>query len=129
MNAVEMKTADLIGSALDWAVSEAEDEPVHFAGGELRFIPAQFSDESLYAPSTDWNQGGPLIEKHGIEVFCNVSAEQAARFKDAHPDWRACMNRGRSVHFYGQTPLIAAMRCMVASKLGETVQVPRVLLP
>ncbi|MCY1547037.1 hypothetical protein D9M68_830700 [compost metagenome] len=63
-----------------------------------------------------------------MEVLCNVSAEQAARFKDARPDWFACLNRGRGNHWHGQTPLIAAMRCIVAAKLGETVDVPSELI-
>jgi len=146
MNQVEVKTAELIGPALDWVVLVAEgwesDRP---QDGQLRrkisatqydvciVGPRQMGyDQHLgrywRSPSTDWNQGGPLIEQHGIEVFCNLSAEQASRFKDASPDWRACMNRGRSEHSYGPTPLIAAMRCLVASKLGDTVQIPSELI-
>lgn len=135
---IEVKTAELEGKALDWAVAMSEGATnLRFdtvaswwftLGGEDRVLGSGWSDKKGYRPSTDWRYGGPLIERHGVEVFCNLSAEQASRFKDASPDWRACMNLGRSEHSYGPTPLIAAMRCLVASKLGEVVTVPQELL-
>ncbi len=131
---IEVKTAELIGPALDWVVDAIESgkplEIRHHKNGSGEWI---FVADGVPYPSgprkfsTDWNQGGPLIERHGIEVFCNLSAEQASRFKDASPDWRACMNLGRSEHSYGPTPLIAAMRCL-AAKLGEVVMVPAELV-
>lgn len=134
MSTVEVKTSELIGPALDWAVAHIEGYTLTTDGISMlvkkgdKLLMLGGKDAIGYSPSTRWDQGGPLIEEHGIEVFCNVSAEQAARFKEAYPDWRACMNRGRSVHFHGRTPLIAAMRCLVAAKLGDTVQVPEELL-
>lgn len=124
---IEMKTTELIGPALDWAAAKAEgleEETLDPLTWECTAYPS-----GCYNYSTEWSQGGPLIEQNGIEVFCNLSAEQASRFKDASPDWRACMNRGRSEHSYGPTPLIAAMRCLCATKLGEVVMVPKELLP
>jgi len=135
---IEVKTTELEGKALDWAVAMSEGATnLHFdtvacwwftLNGADRVLSSGWSEKQNYCPSTDWSQGGPLIERHGIEVFCNLSAEQASRFKDASPDWRACMNRGRSEHSYGPTPLISAMRCLVAAKLGEVVMVPQELL-
>lgn len=134
MTLVTVKTAELQGPALDWCVAKIEGRttriylcPIggHYAvaaqvlGGDL---------EHAWLPSLAWDQGGPLIERYGIEIFCNLSAEQAARFKDARPDWRACMNRGRSKHSFGVTPLLAACRAIVASQLGDTVQVPQELV-
>jgi len=127
MHQIEVKTRELQGAALDWAVAKVEgfiDDPESWLyGAGLERIMA-----GTFRPSTHWSQGGPLIEQLGIEVFCNLSAEQASRFKDASPDWRACMNQGRSEHSYGPTPLIAAMRCLVATMRGDTVQVPAELL-
>ena len=37
--------------------------------------------------------------------------------------WRAC-NYDETIKAYGTTPLVAAMRCYVASKLGDEVDVP-----
>lgn len=64
--------------------------------------------------STDWAQGGPIIEREGINV--NKSFD----------GWWASYKP--SVHEYGgTTSLIAAMRCYVASKLGDEVDVPEEL--
>lgn len=135
---IEVKTTELEGKALDWAVAKIEGYQCfinHDAFGpgehEVVYVNGETGDwhhNGNWRASTNWSQGGPLIERHGVEVFCNLSAEQASRFKCATPDWRACMNRGRSKHSYGPTPLIAAMRCLVAAKLGEVVMVPAELV-
>jgi len=69
-----------------------------------------------YSPSTDWAQGGPIIERERIEI-------------GAHGDqWRAVMHlEAGSMFADGSTPLIASMRCYVASKLGDTVEIPEEL--
>lgn len=108
-----MKTSELTGAALDWAVAKCE-------GYMLDLVP-----EGSYQPSTHWAQGGPIIEREGIELQCNTSALQAAAYKNANPDWFACLKFRRADHWHGTTPLIAAMRCYVASKLGDTVEVPK----
>ena len=68
-----------------------------------------------YHPSTDWSQGGPIIERERIELK-----------GDGGTDWLASHNN-ESVEF-GPTPLIAAMRCLVASKLGDEIEIPEELL-
>jgi hypothetical protein len=108
-----IKVSELTGQELNWAVQHAEGltgilAPVNYFGR--------------------WEFGGPIIEREGIELLCNVSAVQAAVFKDANPDWFACLKHKRSDHWHGTTPLIAAMRCYVASKLGDTIDVPEGLL-
>lgn len=104
-----MKTSELTGAALDWAVARCEG-----GVGKNQLLGA------WYAPSTDWSQGGPIIEREVITLI--------------HPRWD-----GWTAHKYddhiedesytldGPTPLIAAMRCYVASKLGDEVVVPQEL--
>jgi hypothetical protein len=76
-------------------------------------------------PSTDWAQGGPIIEREGIAVDCERSSGRVS-------GWVACNevagdeNWDANVH-YGPTPLVAAMRCYVASKLGDEVEIPEEL--
>lgn len=80
-------------------------------------------------PSTDWSQGGSIIEREGIDIFCNVPTNPN------HPDtawrgsWKACYHRmGKATPpSYGPTPLIAAMRCLISSRLGEEVEIPEEL--
>lgn len=66
-----------------------------------------------FSPSIDWAQGGPIIEESRIGVYPSdaKSGQWAARNLEL-------------THIYGPTPLIAAMRCYVISKLGEEVDVP-----
>lgn len=113
---LKLKTTELMGPALDWAVAKAEgyiDDPESWLhGASLEQVKA-----GTFKPSTNWSQGGPLIEREAVSL---------TQFSD-HPKWTA--KHPASVCFDGPTPLIAAMRCLVASKLGDTVQVPKELLP
>lgn len=149
---IEMKTTELIGPALDWAVAHAVKawESAHelfptmtldprFSGVEPRPYPrGEFGsmlmtcvlvpnnpfrqDPQPFCPSIDWSQGGPLIDKYKVDLFPTDPVMSKAVIT---PDLS-------EPHFYfrqfGPTPLIAAMRCLVASKLGDTVQVPKELL-
>lgn len=67
---------------------------------------------SAYAPTTDWAYGGPIIEREHITLRC---------YKDAL--WDASIGRLDYVED-GPTPLIAAMRCYVALRLGDEVEIP-----
>jgi hypothetical protein len=108
-----IKVSELTGAALDWAVAKCEGLPVTEKHYDLRFI-----DE--YPFSTDWAQGGPIIEREKISVL------------DANGCWGARKtywdNSQSSRDYFGTKPLIAAMRCYVASKLGDTIEVPEELL-
>ena len=102
---MKIKVQDLIGPALDWAVAKCL--------GVVYHGPAW----SKY--STDWAQGGPIIERECIAVSCIHTTGYTPNTWDAkHP---------QRVYANGPTPLIAAMRCYVASKLGDEVDVPEEL--
>ena len=126
----EMKTAQLIGPALDWAVAQIEGETEHV---QFSALP---SSQHYYAPSRKWAQGGPLIEKHDINTIrCNdlyfPKGNEHGDFYE--PYWEATIDGGTDAGIplyktYGPTPLIAAMRCLVDAKLGDTVQIPSELI-
>ena len=99
-----MKTSELTGAALDWAVAKAEGHDVD----DPTWWP-DFGGESCY--STDWNEGGPIIERERINIR-----------DDGGDQWAADDNIRATA--YGSTPLVAAMRCYVASQLGDEVNVP-----
>jgi hypothetical protein len=90
----------LTGAALDWAVAVAE-----FGYG---------ADSKTNKYSTDWAQGGPIIEREGMRI---------QTFMDK---WLASIPKP-FVQRDGPTPLIAAMRCYVASKLGDDIEIPKEL--
>jgi hypothetical protein len=107
-----MKTSKLTGAALDWAVAKCEGLTVNIDGGMVRLIGQPFDRHyDFWAPSTDWEQGGPIIARERISVR-----------DDGGDRWAA--DDGIRAAVYGPTPLIAAMRCYVASKLGDKVELP-----
>ena len=119
---MKIKTSELTGAALDWAVAKCEDETdVLFAYrqyGKLLVRQAgcheTHDSEWPYEPSTDWAQGGPIIEREEIGSLHEARGVWSASTKWEDP----------AKVFYGKTKLIAAMRCYVASKLGDEVEVP-----
>jgi hypothetical protein len=68
-----------------------------------------------FHPSTDWALGGTIIEREGISVCPDEIAPWCAFFDNGTAEY---------VFYTGTTPLIAAMRCYVASKLGDEVELP-----
>jgi hypothetical protein len=97
------KTSELTGPALNWAVNHADGltdmlAPVNYCG--------------------KWEFGGPIIEREAITV------SQGSPVKGL--EWMAC-DRGSTHIQHGPTYLIAAMRCYVASKLGDNIDIPEEL--
>ena len=115
-----MKTYELTGAALDWAVAKCEGQSFTYGDCEYEIDGRVFqrggcSIERRY--STDWAQGGPIIEREIIEI--TRGGAYAEHF------WKATRN---STINYGPTPLIAAMRAFVASKLGDEIEIPEELI-
>jgi len=98
---MKVKTNELSGQALDWAVAKAEGYPDEDISVDWNY-------------STDWRLGGLLIEREGIQIQKHrsgwVALPEDAQFSEEE-------------YQEGPTILIAAMRCYVASKLGEEVEV------
>ena len=101
-----MKVNELMGAALDWAVAKCEGNTGNFG-------------IDGYSPSTNWSQGGPIIEREEISVnWANGQWEAHTVTDDDNFDQIE----------YALTPLIAAMRCYVASKIGDDIEVPMELI-
>jgi len=121
-----MKTSELTGAALDWAVAKCEGGTGFWYDSIATYwITIDGKDRALskgwaksYQPSTDWAHGGPIIERE--ELTLSHSPYDHVFYGRTRP-WCA-EKKGRME--YGPTPLIAAMRCYVASKLGDDVEVP-----
>lgn len=125
-----MKTSDLIGSALDWAVAKAQgvEKQIMFEGDSEQGITALRLDQhhAAYSPSTDWAQGGPIIGRECISVWetCDSADPQHWSAIIDIATWGVYGQPERDESF-GPTPLIAAMRCYVASKLSDEVDIPK----
>ena len=120
---MKLKTSELQGAALDWAVAKCEGRGIEFEDPKDPWLTLDgIAHQPLhsYTPSTDWAQGGPIIERERIGF----------KYTGAAMEFVAWVNGELStVHdHYGPTPLVAAMRCYVASQLGDEVEVPDELL-
>ena len=115
---MKIKTAELIGAALDWATAQCEGH---------HLPPMDEYTETWLATrrfSTDWALGGAIIERERIQLR-NHAEIQGLWIASA---WKSISNFGITVFEDGETALIAAMRCYVASCLGEEVEVPDELI-
>jgi hypothetical protein len=114
-----MRTSELQGKALDYAVALSEGRKLHyFVDDPFKKDPwltyNGLADMPLHVctPSTNWAQGGPIIEREGIAIWI--------RYDEG---WKALM-KAFDEDMSGETPLIAAMRCYVKSKLGDEIEIP-----
>lgn len=137
---MKLKTSELTGPALDWAVANCEkrtvkrdpmalhdgsywvwEETPSGEGGVNIWKSVYMRIGKDYKPSTNWAQGGPIIEREKIAI----------RPDEADRDWLAeipfTLLRDDE-YWSGPTPLVAALRCYVASRLGDMVDVPDELI-
>ena len=130
-----MKTSELIGPALDYSVAKCEAVTLaeHIEGNYSWLEHEVTGNWVTYSPSTDWSQGGPIICREITKVFRNVSGTWSAMIlKDVPipPEDRGtslALTRRAQWNGAGPTPLIAAMRCLVASRIGDEVEIPEEL--
>jgi hypothetical protein len=109
---MKIKVAELEGAKLDMWMAKAEN--VRFSKFPERAKRLILPSGEKYSPSSDWSQGGPIIEREKImlepvETWCAhlYTGDPAINYAVSHE---------------GKTPLEAAMRCYVASKFGEEVE-------
>jgi hypothetical protein len=138
-----IKVSEATGAVLNWLVAKCEGRnlqrfPMGAQGGHGWWVwedkdtghdgmtylpigprtkPKTRNSGEVFSPSTDWAQGGPIIprERIGLDQFPNspCRAYIGTPVKYEHAMWAP-----------EGDPLLAAMRCYVASKLGDTVEVP-----
>lgn len=129
------RTATLEGTNLDYAVAMALGNVVSFGVNRVTKEPIALMEvdggivglnDVWFRPSTKWSQGGPIIEREHITIV------SPAPWRGTEVEWSAAFhvstddagNDDYEHEEIGPTALIAAMRCFVASKLGEEVDIP-----
>ena len=141
-----VKVCELRGVALDWAVAKCEGytdlrkNPHRFANDMLVMTAPRAEFGAVYLCdldySTSWELAGPIVERE--QILLRPIRKDGHKFDG---QWLAkydCGNTGSMVQWVdkycvprsyrsGPTPLIAAMRCYVASKLGDCVEIPEEL--
>ena len=110
---MKVKTSELQGAALNWVVTQIESG----AGPDKAQKQWRYFGR-VFQPTTNRDQGYEIVEREGIHLLCN----------DDLTEWTASSPRKNMVGWrllsWGPTPLVAAMRCYVASKLGNEVDIP-----
>jgi len=126
---MKVKVSTATGAALNWLVARAEGVVAKVSKtGYLIFVDPTTPcgpQGAQYNPSTNWAQGGPIIEREEIELSPPFTSFDESTGNTTVWGWGAGIHRVASQ--MGPTPLIAAMRCYVASKLGDEVDVPKEL--
>jgi hypothetical protein len=116
------KTADLSGALLDAAVAKAEESLYELR--EVHGVLRCLVDGDYYEPASalsdcsGWCDAGPIIERERINVCYD---DQGGRERGM---WSAYIYDGNGSMWFGETPLIAAMRAFVASRFGDEVELP-----
>lgn len=114
---MKINVSSLTGAALEWAVASAlglTDVQISPFNNKFVTVPCEEFRRSIHY-SEHWGEGGPIVEREKITL---------------HPDqmdsklWVGNVN---CKVYAGPTPLVAAMRCFVASKLGDEVEIPEEL--
>ena len=121
MKTVKMLTSKLSGAPLDYAVMIG----VHPGNvGKVDFfnwMRNAHAHHRRFYYSTEWDHGGEIIEREEIGTKRNAPCSKGREW-EASPSITARGAGGK--YGYGPTLLIAAMRCYVASKFGDEVDIP-----
>ena len=115
---MKIKTIELEGAALDWAVWEA----ISHLPPEKSLAPGcdVNSKDFFWNPSSNWFQLGPLAEKYVLTIN-NAGASGFSK----HALWHVAVFDKRA---HGPTISVAICRAIVFAKIGDTVDVPEELL-
>ncbi|MDF2461881.1 MAG: hypothetical protein K0Q43_116 [Ramlibacter sp.] len=128
---MQMKTSELSGPVLAYMAAIAEGWTCYWTDSAEQgdwLHPSgtphgQRVHRASFRPDLDWSQGGTVIDRmmdEGLHLIRGPSGKPENKCR-ASLDWP-------NGFYYGPTPLIAALRCRVASKLGAEVDVPDELL-
>lgn len=149
-----MKTAELAGALLNYWAAMAGEEWKHVDTSDTMTLDPSYKGVRLvtysdgsqaailqpnnpmrqgpreFSPSTDWAQGGPIIERENI----SISPPTERVHRNGGPlsgwsesgIWMACtwhkgVSGTRASGWHESSALIAAMRCIVESKFGDEV--------
>jgi len=109
---MKRNVSELTGFELDWAVAKCLGYRAHLCPSKILVIGESIEAWETWEPSTNWSQGGPIIEQEKIGTWPSEAAGKERL-------WGARMLN--TYISYGPTPLIASMRCFVKSRLGDEV--------
>ena len=113
---MKMKTSELSSVVLNWVVAKCEARRNNMSS-ELTALDLI----AIWDFSADWSYGGPIIEQERIQITPGYPHDE---YKWVAIKYDHIFDKDKDAFQGGDTPLIAAMRCYVASKLGDEVELP-----
>ena len=124
----KIKVSEASHTQLDWLVAKCEGHDVGFDDYGVMICRHQITDR--FDPTTNAGWLWPIVDREGIGIKRIRPVEHYGRIY-THAVWEAETRRRNGIreqYQLGSTPLIAAARCYVASKMGEEVEVPEELV-
>jgi len=130
MRKVRCAVQEMSIAALNWAVSQTlpnrdefyvdqEDAPPH-RKANWYVVYKRLLGEFRYQPALRWEEGGPLIEQHKLDIRYD---RDITEFGLPSPYWEAYQAE-TGWEAQGATPLEAAMKCIIKAHFGETMLIP-----
>lgn len=119
-------SCSLLGAALDWAVAKAEGlEPVIVFDCEYNVgVDVRYPYGGYQIPCPRFStQGGCSFHITEREKISVIYVEEDDPYPIEDGPWAASV-KGLDYGATGPTALIAAMRCYVCLKLGDTIEIP-----
>lgn len=120
MNMVKVKTSELTGAALDWAVAKAlgYDVFINPFNDVMRRQPEPIGCYR-FSPSTDWHWAGQVIEQHKVQI---------KPFDNPFSSWSALYRGWWGYSDSFASPLQALCRAIATSGMRDVVEVPQDLI-
>ena len=126
-----VKVSEASGVVLDWMVAKCEGKVEQGVYGTPQLwnigLHLHYCDAFLgasYSPSTNWAQGGPILTREHISRTIDHSGLWVAYWTDGYTEG----DEGQKWMHCDRSELVAGLRCYVASKLGNTVEVPEEII-
>jgi hypothetical protein len=104
-----LRIAGLDGPVLDYWVAKAQGLDVKLQDGQA--VVGVGPSCYVYAPSTTWAQGGPIIEREHIDLVHDFGA------------WMAMHEKHERYGPRDPSPLVAAMRAYLMWEYGDEVPI------
>jgi hypothetical protein len=132
---MKIKTSEATELQLDWLVAKCLDGKVSITderggwlvvfqprtrgatGGGSPFPPMFFN------PSTNWAQGAPILSRERISRTIDHSGLWIAYWSDGYTEG----DEGKQHMQCDRSELVAGLRCVVALKLGDEIEIPEEL--
>jgi hypothetical protein len=122
---MKIKVSEATNTQLDWLVAHSAELVVIQVKNGHTYVPKYPTiGGQRFTPTTDWSQGGPILSEARISRTIDHSGLWIAYWTDGYGEgddakkWMQC----------DRSELVAGLRCFVASKLGDEVEVPKELL-